>query len=66
MTPSYHVDPEGIVTLSCVRYKGVGTSHEEARVNYLLAKRRAGERLTDSEQAVVAYSPFGTAAKSRR
>lgn len=66
MTPDYHVDSEGIVTLSCERYKGIGASREEARVNYLLTKREAGERLTDPEEAVIAYSPFGTAAKSRR
>lgn len=42
---------------------GSGRTTEEAHVSFLLARMRAGERLSGREEAVVAWTPapFGTA-----
>jgi hypothetical protein len=40
-------------------------SAEEAYVTYLLELRRRGETLSASQEAAVAYSPFGTGVTQR-
>ena len=50
------LDPEPAKTL-------FGVKAEKAKVASLVARREAGEKLTTREEAIVAYSPFGTASR---
>ena len=40
-----------------------GVRAEKVKVASLVARREAGEKLTTREEAIVAYSPFGTASR---